>query len=415
MLINGEKWACEACVRGHRVSNCQHNDRPLQHINKKGRPVSQCQHCRSMRKSRSAHVKCDCGEKTSKCIHLRTPQEGHRDTCCCNHGGRCTCAHKTEQNQLDTVPEAESDRETSPCSSKPASRNRRRANTIQADGALTFDENGHHKPIHKGAKASQKCGPYQLNRVHSVHSTSSLSNRSVENLMHKNGADPRKRGPAAGRTAHSKSETASPQMCNSPSSFAQLNPGLPPLDLSSIDYPSYVQNFENFGNGPTDEPPMFSAGLRSASSIDWSHYDGLPSFGASSFGRGNTLSGGFDFGSDQAALTNTTSNSGDVSEAEDFTSTGNDDGFRLSTNSSFIMSQAQASMLASPDVNTLTIDDFLKQQQHSKFLPTNTLDDTFPNPAYSLAEDALWASNYDGVAAMPESPVDSGVTYWDHQ
>lgn len=24
MLIDGEKWACEACVRGHRVSNCQH-------------------------------------------------------------------------------------------------------------------------------------------------------------------------------------------------------------------------------------------------------------------------------------------------------------------------------------------------------------------------------------------------------
>ena len=25
MLIEGEKWACDACVRGHRVSNCQHN------------------------------------------------------------------------------------------------------------------------------------------------------------------------------------------------------------------------------------------------------------------------------------------------------------------------------------------------------------------------------------------------------
>jgi hypothetical protein len=25
MLIDGEKWACEACVRGHRVSNCQHH------------------------------------------------------------------------------------------------------------------------------------------------------------------------------------------------------------------------------------------------------------------------------------------------------------------------------------------------------------------------------------------------------
>lgn len=25
MLINGEKYACEACVRGHRVSSCTHN------------------------------------------------------------------------------------------------------------------------------------------------------------------------------------------------------------------------------------------------------------------------------------------------------------------------------------------------------------------------------------------------------
>lgn len=25
MLIDGEKWACDACVRGHRVSNCQHS------------------------------------------------------------------------------------------------------------------------------------------------------------------------------------------------------------------------------------------------------------------------------------------------------------------------------------------------------------------------------------------------------
>ncbi|CRK13586.1 hypothetical protein BN1708_010879 [Verticillium longisporum] len=106
MLIDGEKFACEACVRGHRVSNCQHSDRPLQHINKKGRPVSQCQHCRSMRKSRAAHVKCDCGEKTSKCAHLQPALEGHRETCCCNHGGRCTCSHKKESG-LDTVPEGD--------------------------------------------------------------------------------------------------------------------------------------------------------------------------------------------------------------------------------------------------------------------------------------------------------------------
>jgi hypothetical protein len=35
MLIKGEKYACEACVRGHRVSDCQHDWRPLQHIDKK--------------------------------------------------------------------------------------------------------------------------------------------------------------------------------------------------------------------------------------------------------------------------------------------------------------------------------------------------------------------------------------------
>lgn len=96
MLIDGEKWACEACVRGHRVSNCQHSgtttfernsldscasmadlptcsDRPLQHINKKGRPVSQCPHCRGLRKSRSTHVRCDCGDKAhtaAQCARL---------------------------------------------------------------------------------------------------------------------------------------------------------------------------------------------------------------------------------------------------------------------------------------------------------------------------------------------------------
>ena len=63
MIIDGEKWACEACVRGHRVSSCHHNSRPLTHINKKGRPIAQCAHCRGLRKCRTAHSKCECGDK----------------------------------------------------------------------------------------------------------------------------------------------------------------------------------------------------------------------------------------------------------------------------------------------------------------------------------------------------------------
>ncbi|EAW14980.1 copper fist DNA-binding domain-containing protein [Aspergillus clavatus NRRL 1] len=45
MLVNGEKWACGYCVRGHRVSTCQHHDRPLTRINRKGRPSATCAVC----------------------------------------------------------------------------------------------------------------------------------------------------------------------------------------------------------------------------------------------------------------------------------------------------------------------------------------------------------------------------------
>ncbi|PLB43330.1 copper-fist-domain-containing protein [Aspergillus steynii IBT 23096] len=45
MLIDGEKWACEACVRGHRVTTCKHHDRSLIRINRKGRPFATCSVC----------------------------------------------------------------------------------------------------------------------------------------------------------------------------------------------------------------------------------------------------------------------------------------------------------------------------------------------------------------------------------
>ncbi len=59
-------------------------DRPLTHINKKGRPVSQCTHCRGLRKSRAAHVKCDCGEKShtkGECIFAERTDSKSELTC----------------------------------------------------------------------------------------------------------------------------------------------------------------------------------------------------------------------------------------------------------------------------------------------------------------------------------------------
>jgi len=53
-------------------------DRKLLHVNKKGRPVSQCPHCRSLRKNRSQHVKCECHDKShakEDCPHLKEGQD----------------------------------------------------------------------------------------------------------------------------------------------------------------------------------------------------------------------------------------------------------------------------------------------------------------------------------------------------
>ncbi|KAJ6093446.1 hypothetical protein N7486_008735 [Penicillium sp. IBT 16267x] len=47
MLIDGQKWACEACIRGHRVSSCKHHDRPLIRIKRKGRPFATCLICQA--------------------------------------------------------------------------------------------------------------------------------------------------------------------------------------------------------------------------------------------------------------------------------------------------------------------------------------------------------------------------------
>ncbi|KAI8872581.1 copper-fist-domain-containing protein, partial [Ramicandelaber brevisporus] len=60
ILIDGRKYACPQCVRGHRVGSCQHRDRELIEIRPKGRPATQCKHCRSQRNSRQLHIRCNC-------------------------------------------------------------------------------------------------------------------------------------------------------------------------------------------------------------------------------------------------------------------------------------------------------------------------------------------------------------------
>ncbi|EPS41105.1 hypothetical protein H072_4961 [Dactylellina haptotyla CBS 200.50] len=174
MYVDGKKYACDACVRGHRVSGCNHNDRPLQEIAKKGRPVSQCQHCRSLRKSRSSHVKCDCGEKTKgapkhhyinengKLVELDESKEGSH--CQCPHGGRCTCSIKKEY--LERVPETTTSTPGSSTSSD-GPRVKPRLQTTQSESSLTRFTNGHHRVVHRH-HSSHGTAPYHI-PVHHHH------------------------------------------------------------------------------------------------------------------------------------------------------------------------------------------------------------------------------------------------------
>ncbi|KAI8674913.1 Copper-fist domain-containing protein [Fusarium keratoplasticum] len=57
-LINGQKMACEPCIRGHRSTKCTHaNERLMVPVRKPGRPLSTCPH--------PASRPCSCGRVTA--------------------------------------------------------------------------------------------------------------------------------------------------------------------------------------------------------------------------------------------------------------------------------------------------------------------------------------------------------------
>ncbi|PHZ12989.1 copper-fist-domain-containing protein [Rhizopus microsporus ATCC 52813] len=68
-----KKFACISCIKGHRSSKCEHVDRELIEIKRKGRPVTQCERCRQLRKTKQMHLKCECRlkQKTLRSIESR--------------------------------------------------------------------------------------------------------------------------------------------------------------------------------------------------------------------------------------------------------------------------------------------------------------------------------------------------------
>lgn len=336
------------------------------------------------------------------------------------------------------MPESESDEGSSSTPSEPR---RPRAHTLQSEGGgLTVLSNGHHKPANR--HTHKKCGlPYVVPR-HSIHGAgaSGLANRSVDSLPHLSNVEALhseshiKDSIVSAQQEHRrvKSEHGSP-ITGPSSTFDQLNSQLSPLDLSSLEGSpnfGFPVQFDSYGLLQDVDQPIFSAAL-SATSIDWSHYDGLDfnndNFTTPNFSQTPSFTG-FDFSSiDQPALT-TTSTSGEISEVEDalymdlgrshlgsvpkygsdYNSEIGEDLYRLSTASSYA-APPQVQILSSNDASSLDLDELLKnasssydstfashQEQLSltfeeKFAPPLVLEDGFLIPA---DDDEDWMNSF---------------------
>ncbi|KAI5464693.1 hypothetical protein BGZ63DRAFT_412215 [Mariannaea sp. PMI_226] len=78
-LINGQKMACEPCIRGHRSTKCTHaNERLMVPVRKPGRPLSTCPHpasrpcsCTQVTAAIPRKQKCHCGTKSAESAKVK--------------------------------------------------------------------------------------------------------------------------------------------------------------------------------------------------------------------------------------------------------------------------------------------------------------------------------------------------------
>lgn len=221
-----------------------------------------------------------------------------------------------------------------------------------------------------------------------------------------------------------KSEHGSP--VTGPSSLDQLNSQLPPLDLSTLEsYPDFgfQLSLDSYGLLQDIDQPIFSAGL-SATSIDWSHYDGLDfnsdNFAASAFSQAPSFTG-FDFSSIEHPALTTTSTSGEISEVEDaglymdvgrsnlartqkygseYNSEMEDNElYRLGTTSSYPGIQGQ---MINHELSTIDLDELLKNAATNSYLDNN-----HALPTGTLADGKYHSTDFDGSFMLPNDDDDT--------
>ncbi|CCD23342.1 Haa1p NDAI_0B03070 [Naumovozyma dairenensis CBS 421] len=102
VLINGVKYACERCIRGHRVTTCNHTDQPLMMIKPKGRPSTTCAYCKELRKNKNGNIpgSCTCGRQEKKRLAQKAKEEARAKAKEQLLSGKCTC--NTKPNEVCT-------------------------------------------------------------------------------------------------------------------------------------------------------------------------------------------------------------------------------------------------------------------------------------------------------------------------
>lgn len=178
----------------------------MKHINPKGRPVKQCEHCQKARKTKSHHARCDCGTKKDKAkaekaaAAAASASESEHDAhasvetafnfagtsqgCACHTGEKCLCGMKKDMDLKIDTGFAKSGQLGKP---KP------RLTTAHSETTLTVFANGHHKPCHRLNNSAHTSGaPYRIPRHHTTHGS---VHRSHDNLaeMYSRTLDPARR------------------------------------------------------------------------------------------------------------------------------------------------------------------------------------------------------------------------------
>lgn len=103
IVIEGVKYACERCIRGHRASKCIHSDRHLVPVKKQGRPSTTCNHCKTLREEKNINPSgsCNCS-KLEKEGNLFSIGDDILDRCFCSLGNECKCHAKRNKSGAST-------------------------------------------------------------------------------------------------------------------------------------------------------------------------------------------------------------------------------------------------------------------------------------------------------------------------